>query len=135
MLKQQKEKNMSGIGHKRKSTPKPGKNNKAENKTRTVTALNLFNFTEDQQRYYISKLKSVGLSFVNAIVILTADDYFAEDDIDPLATETSRTYASKIRRHTFENLVSFHALFEHNFTDAQESHQTLNLNDVHRNLA
>ena len=38
------------------------------------------------------------------------------------------------RRHNFEYRVSFHALFEQNFTDAHESQQTGSLNSVHINL-
>ena len=79
-------------------------------------------------------MKSVAPSFAIAFVRITAHHYLAEDGLDPLGRETFRTYASIIRRHNFKYHVSFNAVFEHDFTDAHESHQTLSLNDIHINL-
>ena len=91
--------------------------------------------TEDQQHYFKSELKSAGHSFAIATIRTTLYHYFAEDDIDRLVREICRTYASILRRHNFKNNVFFYPLFEQDFTDAQESHQTSNLNGFHVNIA
>ena len=78
--------------------------------------------TEDQQRYYSSKLKSVGPSFASAFGRRTVYDYSAEDDIDLLVGEICRTYANVIRRHNFKYHV-FSRNIELVFTDG---HKTFN---------
>ena len=69
---------------------------------------------------------------LKAIVRIMA--YFAEDDINPLVNEICRTYAAIINRSHIKYHVSFYALFDQDYTDAHESHRTLNLNDIHINL-
>ena len=100
-------------------------------KEQTPQSIKPFTLTEDEQRYCNSQIKSVGPSFANENIITRAYDYFAEDDIDPIGKEVCRTYVSIFRRHKFIYFVSFHALLEHDFADAHESDQILNLNDVH----
>ena len=45
---------------------------------------------------------------------------FSENDTGPLVIENCTPNANTIRKHNFQNLVSFNALFEHVFIDASE---------------
>ena len=69
----------------------------------------------------------------NAFVRNTNHDSCAEDDIVPLFREICRPYESMISKHNFEYLLTFYAIFDHDFTDALKQYQTLTLNDVHIN--
>ena len=125
---------MMGSLKKLKSILKLPKKISSENRRRGERVTNPFIFSEEQQYYYVSLLKSVGLSLANAINLTTACDYFAKVDIYPLVKEYCRTYASVIGRHDFKNLVSFYTSFEYDFIYAHQSHQNLSLNDVNINL-
>ena len=65
---------------------------------------------------------------------MMAYEYSTEDDIDLIIREICRPFGSIIRRHSIKYHVSFYAIIMHDFTDAHDSRQTLNLNDVHINL-
>ena len=56
---------------------------------------------------------------------------FAEDDMHALVKELCSTYASIIKRPTFENHISF---FDLSNIDAHETHYTLKLDAVHINF-
>ena len=56
---------------------------KLKTKKRSEATTNTFTLTEGQQSYYNSKIKSRPF-FANAVVRITAHEFFAEDDIDPL---------------------------------------------------
>ena len=58
---------------------------------------------------------------------------FAEDDVCPLFRKICRTCVRTVRKHNYKDLVSFYAKLEHDLTDAHESHETLRLNDAHKN--
>ena len=60
------------------------KNEKVEIEKRAETIINPLTLTEDQQPYFNCPLKSVGSSFAIAFVTITAYNYFADFDIDPL---------------------------------------------------
>ena len=65
---------------------------------------------------------------------ITANEFLAWNGIDPLVQEKCRTYDVINKTPNLKNFESFYALFEHDNTDAHESHQTMSLNDVHKNL-
>ena len=90
---------------------KPGKRKK--NWKWKKDAMNKFTFTEDQQRHYKTKVKTVDLWFV--IVRSDHFDSFAGDDIVPLKGETCRTYVRRISGCTFNYQASVYALFLHDF--------------------
>ena len=75
-----------------------------------------------------------GPSLADAIVRITAYEFFPEDDKDPLVSEICRTYASKIRGYNFIYLAFLYAIFEPDFTNACEYQQTSIFNDDHISL-
>ena len=79
-------------------------------------------------------MKSVGLLFANANVKLTTYECTSEDDVKSVMRKTCRIYASTFRKQEFKYVVPFDALFEHDFTDAHESHQTAIFKEIYINL-
>ena len=73
----------------------------------------------------------MALSFANSFSRKLPYDYFAEDDTDSMVEEICINLAAVKNRLNFEKFATFYAFFEHDFTDAYQSHPFLTLKDNH----
>ena len=87
----------------------PGKNNQIKNKKRSKTTIKPSTLTGDEQCFYNSQLKPVGASISDAVVRITAYEYFDKNDIDHLVRKNCRTYASINGKQNF--VIFFAYLF------------------------